>query len=154
MGKVWQERKQLKFETSREMVKGVVKPILTAGLSALCIDNNDLEPIYRFIDKIMRRNFTVRDKAMVDPLYQILQVAPVDCDLHCQVFALLYNIWKLEGPVKDLVTHLLSDGSLKLKYWPMHVNNLCKRFVIPKIEELFGLDPPSKAAFKGFANDL
>ena len=153
MGRLWQEKKQIKLDASREVFRGVIKPTLTAGLAALCVEDTDMDPINKFCEKILRRTFRVREKAMVEPLYQILQVAPPQCDLHCQVFALLYNIWKLEGPVKDLVTHLLSDRSLKLKYWPMHVNNLCKQFVIPKIEDLFGLEPPSKAAFKGFANE-
>ena len=34
----------------------------------------------------------------------------------------------------------------------MHVNKLCKRFVIPDVESMFALPPPSKEAFKGFAN--
>ena len=153
MGKLWQEKKQIKLEASREVFRGVIKPTLTAGLAALCVENNDMEPINRFCEKILRRTFRVREKSMVDPLYQILQVAPPQCDLHCQVFALLYNIWKLEGPVKDLVSHLLNDRSLKLKYWPMHVNKLCKQFVIPSIQEMFALDPPDKSAFKSFANE-
>ena len=48
---------------------------------------------------------------------------------------------------------MLEDKSLKLKYWPMHVNKLCKQFSIPKIEELFKLEPPEKNTFKNFANE-
>ena len=51
------------------------------------------------------------------------------------------------------MSHLLEDKSLKLKYWPMHVNKLCKQFSIPKIEDLFKLEPPDKSAFKNFANE-
>ena len=51
------------------------------------------------------------------------------------------------------ISHLLTDRYLKLTYWPMHVNKLCRQFLIPEIEELFKISPPDKGVFKGFAND-
>ena len=134
-------------------MRGTIHPALVAGLAALCVEETDSGPLRQFSELMLRRAFRVRDKAMTAPLHQIVQVAPVDCDLHCQVFALLYNIWCLDGPVKDLVNHILADKTLKLKYWPNHVNTLCKRFNIPGIESMFKLDPPTKKAFKVFANE-
>ena len=55
--------------------------------------------------------------------------------------------------MKDLVKHILKDKTLKQKYWPNHVNNLCRRFYLPEIQDMFKHDAPTKAAFKKFAND-
>ena len=152
MGKVWQERRQIKMETSREMIRGVLKPTLTAGLSALCIQPNDLEPLVKFVEKILRRTFTVRDKAMTAPLYQLLQVAPLECDLSCQVMSLVHNVWTLDGPVKDLCIYLLKETGLKQTYWTTHVNKLCQRYMIPSLDKMLEREPPSKQAFKAFAH--
>ena len=148
MGRSWQNKRQLRPAAGRELTRCVMHPILTAGLSALCVNDELLKPVIRMSEKIMRRNFSVRDKACVDPLFQMLQVAPVQSDLHCQVFSLLHNVWSLDGPVKDLVKYLLSDKELKMKYWPNHVNDLCKRYLLPRVEEMLYLPVPDKQALR------
>ena len=152
LGRVWQNKRQLKLSAARELTRCVIHPILIAGLAALCVNDETLKPVIQMSEKVMRRNFSVRDKACMDPLFQILQVSPVQADLHCQVFSLLHNVWSLDGPVKDLVKYLLTDKSLKLKYWPNHVNDLCKRYVLPSVEEMFALDVPDKKAFKALTS--
>ena len=112
-----------------------------------------MDPMVKFLEKILRRTFLVRDKAMTAPLYQLLQIAPVECDLSCQVMSHFHNIWSLEGPVKDLIKFLLNEKGLKQNYWTTHVNKLCSKYHLPSLNEMLKREPPEKQDFKIFVHE-
>ena len=110
MGTAWSKKRQLKLEISRELLRSIIKPTLTSGMAALCVNETEAWPIIQHVEVAVRRSFNLREKACVAPLIQMIQVSPVLCDLHTQIFSLVHNIWIRDGPTKDLVKYILKNN--------------------------------------------
>ena len=107
-GKVWQERRKFSLLVSKTLIVSVLKPLSIAGLQALCVSDTDMKNTTRFVDTIMRRVMDMRRLAPATPLYMIMSLAPIICDLHKQVLGLFHNVWCFDDECKRLVNYVLS----------------------------------------------
>ena len=149
-GKVWQERRKFSLLVSKTLIVSVLKPLSIAGLQALCVSDTEMKNTNRFVDTIMRRVMDMRRLAPTTPLYMMMSLAPIICDLHKQVLGLFHNVWCFDDECKKLVNYVLSKRGLRLKFWPTHVDKILKRYGFPSAEEFMARPPMSKEAFKGY----
>ena len=150
MNKCWSQRRTIHLTIHRELIKSITKPMLLSGLQAVTIPDNDLKPLSRYQDKMVRKTANVRKSASVILLEMILQVTPLIADYHRSVISLLYNIWVTKGSCYDLMIKLLEDDTIKKNYWPHHASRILSLYDLPDAYSILKSQPVAKKAFKDF----
>ena len=125
-----------------------IKPCMTSGLAALTLDSKQISRLVTKEKQLVRYIFHLRKKSPVIPLFLLLGMETVECNLQREILALFYNSWlNHSNPLTQINLHLLERGE-KGDYWIFYVNNLLRRLGFSDAKTLLRQDAPSKTSWK------
>ena len=70
-----------------------IKPCMTSGLSSLTLDNKQISRLVTKEKQLVRYIFHLRKKSPVIPIYLMLGMEDIECNLQRETLALFYNSW-------------------------------------------------------------
>lgn len=123
-----------------------LKPSLISGLSALTLDSKQISRLVTKEKQMVRHIFNLRKKSPVLPLYLMLRMEDVECNLQREMLALFYNSWSnLSNPVTQI--NKLKKYK-KGEYWIFYVDKLLKKIGFTDALTLLNQNIPTKSSWK------
>ena len=150
MGRTWRGKYQMSLKVTKTVMQSVIAPMLSAGLSALCVRLENMKKIQAQQNSYMRTNFSTGKVAPYSPLLQILQQLPMEGEIHFQSLILFNNIFSLDTPSRGLMLHLFTDKTLRLYHWSAYIEDLLEKYDLPPPEKLAEMEPIDKLTWKRF----
>ena len=148
MGKVWDGNRNIPVTVSRELINTIIKTSSLSGLHSLTIEDDEMLPLIKFQNQMLRRSIGSRKSTSVVALELILQITPLICDYHRNILSLLYNVWCTDSPFRTLSHAIINDKTKKTKFWISRVAELLDYYHLPEINDIFKLKPMKKSLFK------
>ena len=144
MGKSFKRRYPVSKQVTKTLLQSVVCPMLSSGLSALCMRVKNLQRLQRSMNISLRRTYAVGKISPTSPLLLMLAIMPLEGQIHHQSLALFRNIWDLPGPARDLLCYLFENNDLRSYHWSNYLRDICMTYSIPDPGDIIRLDPINK----------
>ena len=126
-----------------------IKLRLIFGLNNVVHDKDSTIMLEQQEKIILRKIVKLIGKASTKPLMLIL--IPIMNTIHALMFSLFHNhnMWiKATNEATRIMYKVLNDNSLKIDYWIRKINKKIWHPIIPSINELKEIEPPSKSEYR------
>jgi len=133
---------------SLQMLKVYVIPILTYGLEALILKNDDYHVLEQFYRTALRRIQHLPENTAIPSIYLLLGCIPLEGLIHQKLLTFFAGILRRPGSIEyDVIRRQLAVKDLGSNSWVVQIRNILTKYGLPSAYKLIE-SPPGKTMWK------
>ena len=135
-------------KVSLQMISIYIVPILTYGLEALILKDQDYEALEKHYRSLLRNIQHLPENTAIPAVYMLLGCTPIRGQIHIKILTFFVSILRRPSGVdKDLVIRQLAMKNMKSNSWCTQVRKLLDQYDLPSAYELAS-NTPAKDVWK------
>ena len=124
-------------------------PIIRSGLATFSLRTEMLYPLTIFHRKTLRGILNLSKNATIPAIHFLLGELPIEAQIHIDVFALFFNIWRNpDTKIHKIVKYLLENSEDNSRTWSIHMKHLSIKYNIEDPLTCLRRDPPEKSRYE------